>query len=81
MNFHQKPQVVILFFPKDSIRVLVRFKPVLLQEEYILLESSVDILSYDSIFLETDLGQGMIFKQKQSGIIHNFTLDVYPVYK
>ena len=33
------------------------------------------------MFLETDIAQGMIFKGKRSGIIHNFTMDVDPGYK
>ena len=33
------------------------------------------------MFLECDVGQGMIFRGKRSGIIHNFTMDVNPGYK
>ena len=32
-------------------------------------------------FLECDIAQGMIFRGKGSGNIHNFTMDVDPGYK
>ena len=32
-------------------------------------------------FLESNNTQGMIFKGKRSGIFHNFTMDIDPVYK
>ena len=38
-------------------------------------------LSFDNIFLECNIAQGMIFRCKRSGIIHNFTMDVDPGYK
>ena len=41
----------------------------------------VDTLSFDNFFPEFDIAQGMIFKGKQSGIIHNFTMDVDLGYK
>ena len=53
----------------------------MLQEEYNLSDYPVDILSFDNIFLECDIAQGMIFRGKRSGIIHNFTMDVDPGYK
>ena len=34
------------------------------------------MLSFDNIFLETNIAQGMIFKGKISGIIHNWTMTV-----
>ena len=71
----------ISFLPSDSIRDLLGFKPELLHEEYNLSDSPVDILSFDNIFLECDIAQGMIFKGKRSGLIHNFTTDVDPGYK
>ena len=43
---------------------------------YNLSPKPVDILSFDSIFLETDSGQGMIFENKRAGIFHNFNIDV-----
>ena len=44
-------------------------------------DNPVDILSFDNIFLETDIAQGRIFKGKRSGIIHNFSMTVDPGYK
>ena len=41
----------------------------------------VDTLSFDNIFLECDIAQGMFFKGKRSGKIHNFTMDGDPGYK
>ena len=43
-------------------------------------DNPVDILSFDSFFIHTDIAQGLIFKDKRSGIIHNFTMDVKPGY-
>ena len=42
------------------------------------MDNPVDILSFDNIFLETDIAQGLIFQGKRSGVIHNFTMDVDP---
>ena len=69
------------FNPDDSIRDLLGFKPKTLNKEYTLSDHPVDILSFDNIFLECNIAQGMIFKGKRSGIIHNFTMDVDPGYK
>ena len=69
------------FTPNDSIRDFLGFKPKVLQEEYILSDYPVDILSSDNIFLECDITQGMTFRGKRSGIIHTFTMDVDPGYK
>ena len=33
------------------------------------------------VFFECDIAQGMIFRGKRSGIVHNFTMDVDPGYK
>ena len=43
--------------------------------------NSVDTLSFDNIFLETEIAQGLIFRGKRSGVIHNFLMDVDPGYK
>ena len=63
------------------MRDLLGFKPKVIHEEYNLSDDPVDILSFDNIFLETDIGQGMTFRGKRSGIILNFTMDVDPGYK
>ena len=36
---------------------------------------------FDNIFLESNIAQGMSFKGKRSGVVHNFTMDVDPGYK
>ena len=72
---------IITFMHDDSIRDLLGFNARTLYEEYTLSNNPVDILSFDNIFLECDIAQGMIFKGKRSGIIHNFTMDVNPGYK
>ena len=72
---------IITFAPDDSIRDLLGFNKTTIFEDYILSNNPFDILSFDNIFLECDIAQGMIFKGKRSGIIHNFTMEVNPGYK
>ena len=72
---------VITFIPDDSIGDLLGFNKTTTFEEYNLSPNPVDILSFDNIFIETDIAKGLIFKGKRSGIIHNFTMDVDPGYK
>ena len=38
----------------------------------------VDIISFDNIFIETDIALGKIIEGKRTGVIHNFTIDVNP---
>ena len=71
----------ISFRPDGSIGSLQGFNKRTIYEEYNLSDNPVDILSFDNIFIETDISQGMIFKGKRSGIIFNFTMDVNPGYK
>ena len=71
----------ISFKPSDSIGSLLGFNKRTIYEEYNLSDNPVDILSFDNIFIETDIAQGVIFKGRRSGIIHNFTMDVDPGYK
>ena len=72
---------VITFAPDDSIGDLLGFNKSAIYEEYNLSPNPVDILSFDNIFLECDIAQGMISKGKRSGIIHNWTMTVDPGYK
>ena len=65
----------------DSIRDLPGLNAGTLYEEYNLSADLVEILSCDNFFLKTDIAQGKIFKGKRSGVIHNFTMDVNPIYK
>ena len=69
------------FMFDDSIRDLLEFNARTLYEGYTISSNTVDILSFDNIFIETDIAKGMIFKGKRTGIIHNSTMDVDPVYK
>ena len=72
---------IIRFMFDDSTKDLSGFNARTLYEEYTPSDHPVDILSFDNIFLECDIAQGMIFKGKRTGIIHNFTMDVDPGYK
>ena len=65
----------------DSIRTLFGFNETILCKEYKLSPNPVAILSFDNVFLDCDVAQGMIFKGKRSSIIHKFTMDVDPGYK
>ena len=71
----------ISFKPDDSFGSLLGFNKRTIYEEYNLSDNPVDILSFDNIFIETDVAQGMIFKGRRTGIIHNLTMDVNPGYK
>ena len=62
---------VITFVPDDSIRELLGFNKITIFEEYNLSPNPVDILSFDNIFPECDIAQGMIFKGRKSNIVHN----------
>ena len=42
-------------------------------EKYNLSPNPVDVLSFDNIFLDCDIAQGMVFKGKRSNINHNWT--------
>ena len=71
----------ISFRPDDSIGSLLGFNKRAIYEEYILSDNPVDIISFDNIFIECDIAQGMIFRGKRSGIIFNFVMDVDPGYR
>ena len=73
--------LVITFVPDDSIGDLLGINKTTIFEEYSLSHNPVDILSFDNIFIETDIAEELIFKGKKSGIIHNFTMDIDPGYK
>ena len=75
------PGPLISFVFDDSIGSLLGFNEILVWGKYNLSDDPVDILSFDNIFIECNIAQGLIFKGKRSGIIHNFTMDVDPGYK
>ena len=72
---------MISFAADDSVGILLGFNEILLWAEYNLSPNPVDILSFDNIFIHTDIARGLIFKNKRNGIILNFTMDVDPGYK
>ena len=72
---------IIGFVFDDNIGNLLGFNDTMLWEEYNLSPNPVDILSFDNIFIETDIAQGMSFRGERSGIKHNFTMDVNPGFK
>ena len=78
-NSPQRP--ILSFMFADSIKNFSGFHAITLYEEYNLSTNAADILSFDNIFLECNIAQGMIFKGKRSGVIHNFTMEVVSVYK
>ena len=76
------PQGPIISFMFDgSIEDLLGFNARTLFEEYNPSHNPVDIFSFDNIFIECDIAQGIIYRGKGSGGIHNFTMDVDPGYK
>ena len=72
---------VITFVPDDNIRQFLGFNKTTVFEDYNLSPNPVDILSFDNLFLECDIAQGNIYREKRSGLIHIWTMTVYPVYK
>ena len=71
------PQLPIIGFVFDnSIGNLLGFNETILWEEHNLSPNPVDIFSFDNISIETDIAQGMTFKGRRTGVIHNFTMDV-----
>ena len=66
------------FMFDDRIKDLLGFHAITLYEDYKISTNPVDILSFDSNFLECDIAQGMIFKGRKSNIFHNWTMTVDP---
>ena len=71
----------ISFNPDDSIRDLLGFNKTSIYEKHNLSTNAVDKISFDNIFFESNIAQGVIFRGKRSGVIHNFTMTVNPGYK
>ena len=70
------PPAMIGFVYDDSIRNFQGF-----QKTTIIKEPNLSDIPVDKIFMRTDIAQGMIFKGKMSGKIHNFTMDVSSGFK
>ena len=75
----QGPIISLMF--DDTIRDLLGFDARTLYEEYTPSNNPVDILSFDNIFIETNIAQGMIFRGRRSGIIFNWSMDINPGFK
>ena len=71
----------ISFIPDDSIRDILGFDKTSIYEKYNSSPKPVDIISFDNIFIECDIAQGMIFQGKRTSNIHNLTMTVIPGYK
>ena len=71
----------ISFVPDDSIRDLLGFVATTKYEENNLSPSPLDMFSFDNIFFECNIAQGIIYRGKRSVIIPNFTMDIDPGYK
>ena len=72
---------VVIFTPNGSIGELLEFNKTTIYEEYNFSPNPVVIISFDKIFIECNIARGMIYRSKQSNIIHNWTLTVNPGYK
>ena len=59
------------FTPTDSIRDVLGFNSSTIFEEDNLPLNPVDIISFDKVFPETDIGQGITFKGNKTGQIQN----------
>ena len=45
------------------------------------MQNPLEIISFENIFIETDVAQGMNFRGRKTGNTDNFTMDVNPGYK
>ena len=64
-----------------TIREVLRFKSKRISKEINHSDDPVDIISFDIIFIETDIVSGMNIDGKRTGVIHNFTMDADPGYR
>ena len=71
----------ISFMFDESIKDLLGFHAITLYEKYNLSTNLHDILSFDKIFLECDIAQGMMFKARKSKTIHDWKITVDAGYK
>ena len=76
IKINPEGDAVIGFGFDGSMGNLLGFNETFLYKKYNLLPNPVEIISFDNIFIETDIAQGMIFKGRRSGIIHIFTINV-----
>ena len=69
------------FTQNETIREVLGCKSKRISNEINNSDYPVDIISFDNIFIQTDIALGMLINGKRSGIIHNFTMDVDPGYR
>ena len=72
---------IISFVFEDSIRNLLGFNETILYKENIPSPNPVVIISFDNVFIETDIAHGMLFRGKRTGMIRKITMAVSPGYK
>ena len=72
---------IISFIFDNSIRDFSGFNARTLYEECTPSNNPVDKFSFDNIFPDCNIAEGMIFRGKGSAIYHNFTMNVDPGYK
>ena len=68
----------ISFVFDDGVRDLSAYQTVVMFDKVISSHNPSDKMSFAETSLETDIAQGMIFEEKQIGIMCNFTIDVDP---
>ena len=77
--FPRRP--IISFIFDDIIRKDLGFRETVFYQDFNLSHNRIDILSFDNIFLESDIAHVIIFQAKRSGVIHTFTMGVNPGFK
>ena len=81
-NVELSPQVPIIGFVfNDGLGNLLGFNETILWQDYKLSPNPVDILSFDSIFIECKIAKRMTFRGRRSEILHGFNMTVSHGYK
>ena len=69
----------ISFLHDDSRREFLRFDSVVIYDQYNLSHNPVEILSFDNMFMETNIAQGMTFQIDLQPILINLRWTLIPV--
>ena len=69
----------ISFLHDDRRREFLRFDSVVIYEQYILSPNPVEILSFDNMFMETNIAQGMTFQIDLQPFLINLRWTLIPV--
>ena len=67
---------MISFFHGEKIQDPWRLDPFVFSEKHSLSPNPIDLISFSVVFLQTDVAQGMIFRSKRTGTLHNFNMEV-----